>query len=167
MTYFETKRITGRPFLQKDQTSVIEILTDPTVKQTYMLPDFPTEEDAVKLFRRLMELSQGDDHYVVAICLGDSLIGWINDTEQQGGSIEVGYVIHPRYHGQGYMTEALKAAIADLFCKGYTEVKAGAFEENIASIRVMEKCGMIQQKHMDEIEYRSVMHRCVYYAAKR
>ena len=159
MTYFETNRLIGRPFLQKDQASVIEILMDPTVKQTYMLPNFPTEEDAIKLFRRLMELSQGDDHYVVAICLGDSLIGWINDTEQQGSSIEVGYVIHPRYHGQGYMTEALKAAIADLFCKGYTEVKAGAFEENIASIRVMEKCGMIQQKHMDEIEYRSVMHR--------
>ena len=132
-----------------------------------MLPNFPTEEDAIKLFRRLMELSQGDDHYVVAICLGDSLIGWINDTEQQGSSIEVGYVIHPRYHGHGYMTEALKASIVDLFDRGYTEVKAGAFEENIASIRVMEKCGMIQQKHMDEIEYRSVMHRCVYYAAKR
>ena len=164
MTYFETNRLIGRPFLQKDQASVIEILMDPTVKQTYMMPDFPTEEDAVKLFRRLMELSQEGNHYVVAICLGDSLIGWINDTEQQGSSIEVGYVIHPRYHGQGYMTEALKAAIADLFCKGYTEVKAGAFEENIASIRVMEKCGMVRQEHKDEIQYRSVMHRCVYYA---
>ena len=167
MTYFETNRLIGRPFLQKDQASVIEILMDPTVKQTYMLPDFPTEEDAVKLFCRLMEISQGNDHYIVAICLGDSLIGWINDTEQKDGCIEVGYVIHPRYHGQGYMTEALKAAIADLFCKGYTEVKAGAFEENIASIRVMEKCGMIRQEHQDEIQYRSVMHRCVYYAAKR
>ena len=164
MTYFETKRITGRPFLQKDQALVIEILMDPTVKQTYMLPDFPTGEDAIKLFRRLMELSQDNNHYVVAICLGDSLIGWINDTEQQGGSIEVGYVIHPRYHGQGYMTEALKASIVDLFDRGYTEVKAGAFEENIASIRVMEKCGMVRQEHQDEIRYRGVMHRCVYYA---
>ena len=167
MTYFETNRLIGRPFLQKDQASVIEILMDPTVKQTYMLPDFPTEEDAVKLFRRLMELSQEGNHHVVAICLEDALIGWINDTEQQGSSIEVGYVIHPRYQGQGYMTEALKAAIVDLFDRGYTEVKAGAFEENIASIRVMEKCGMIQQKHMDEIEYRGVVHRCVYYAVKR
>ena len=167
MTYFETQRLIGRSFLDKDQQSVIEILMDPTVKQTYMLSDFPTEEDAVKLFRRLMELSQGDDHYVVTICLGDSLIGWINDTERQDGSIEVGYVIHPRYHGQGYMTEALKAAISDLFCKGYTEVKAGAFEENIASIRVMEKCGMMRQEHQDEIQYCGVVHRCVYYAVRK
>ena len=167
MTYFKTQRLIGRSFLDKDQQSVIEILTDPTVKQTYMLPDFPTGEDAVKLFCRLMELSQNKDRYVVAICLEDTLIGWINDTERHAGSIEVGYVIHPRHHGQGYMTEALKAAIADLYDRGYTEVKAGAFEENIASIRVMEKCGMVRQEHQDEIPYRGVVHRCVYYAANK
>ena len=57
MTCFETNRLIGRPFLKKDQLSVIEILADPLVKQTYMLPDFPTEEDAIKLFQRLMNLS--------------------------------------------------------------------------------------------------------------
>lgn len=164
MMYFETKHLRGRIFWEKDQASVISILMDPTVKQTYMLPDFTTEEDAVRLFRRLMELSQNKGHYVVAICLEDELIGWINDTEQREGSIELGYVIHPRYHGQGYMTEALQAAIADLLERGYNEVKAGAFEENVASIRVMEKCGMVRQEHRDELQYRGVVHRCVYYA---
>lgn len=167
MTCFETNRLIGRPFLKKDQLSVIEILADPLVKQTYMLPDFPTEEDAIKLFQCLMNLSQDKDHYVVAICLEDTLIGWINDTEQKSGSIELGYVIHPQYHGQGYMTEALKAAITYLFDRGYTEVKAGAFEDNIASIRVMEKCGMVRQEHQDEIPYRGVVHRCVYYGIKK
>lgn len=162
--YFETKNLRGRIFWEKDQVSVISILMDPTVKQTYMLPDFATEEDAVRLFRGLMELSQDEDHYVVAVCRENELIGWINDTEQREGSIELGYVIHPRYHGQGYMTEALQAAIADLLERGYNEVKAGAFEENVASIRVMEKCGMVRQEHWDEIQYRGVVHRCVYYA---
>ena len=118
MVHFHTKRLTGRPFIEKDQSAVIEIVKDPVVKQTYMLPDFPTDENAIKLFQRLMTLSQGQDHYVAAICLEDTLIGWINDTEQKDGSIELGYVIHPRYHGQGYMTEALQAAVADLFTKG-------------------------------------------------
>lgn len=167
MVHFHTKRLTGRPFIEKDQSAVIEIVKDPVVKQTYMLPDFPTDENAIKLFQRLMTLSQGQDHYVAAICLEDTLIGWINDTEQKDGSIELGYVIHPRYHGQGYMTEALQAAVADLFTKGYKEVTAGAFEENLASIRVMEKCGMVRQERQDEIEYRRAVHRCVYYAKTR
>lgn len=163
MVRFTTKRLTGRIIMEKDEAAVIEILTDPVVKKTYMLPDFPTKEDAGKLFRRLRELSQGADHYVVAICLNDTLIGWVNDTEQKDGRIEVGYVLHPRYHNQGYMTEALQAVITNLQAQGYEEVTAGAFEENLASIRVMEKCGMTRQAHQDEIEYRGKAHRCVYY----
>ena len=47
------------------------------------------------------------------------------------------------------------------------EQRPRTFEENIASIRVMEKCGMMRQEHHDEISYRSVVHRCVYYAIKK
>ena len=79
------------------------------------------------------------------------------------GGIELGYVIHPRFHGKGYMTQALKAAIEELFSDGYREVITGAFEENRASIRVMEKAGMILQGKTEEIEYRGKTHNCIYY----
>ena len=41
------------------------------------------------------------------------------------------------------------------------------FEENIASKRVMEKCGMIPIGKEEYIEYRGVVHRCVYYSIKQ
>ena len=145
MIYFETKRLTGRSFQEKDRESAMEILMDPTVKLTYMLPDFADQKEAGKLFLRLMDLSQKPGHYVIAICLDDRLIGWINDTEQKYGSIELGYVMHPCYQNQGYMTEAVEAAVNDLFARGYTEVVAGAFEENLASIRVMEKLNFMPE----------------------
>lgn len=46
---------------------------------------------------------------------------------------------------------------------GYQSVKAGAFEENLVSIRVMEKCGMISIEQEDIIEYRGKKYRCIYY----
>lgn len=48
---------------------------------------------------------------------------------------------------------------------GFRKVKAGYFEENEASRRVMEKCGMKQLSYTDEIEYRGITHKCLYYEA--
>ena len=48
---------------------------------------------------------------------------------------------------------------------GFRKVKAGYFEENVASRRVMEKCGMKQLSYTDEIEYRGIVHKCFYYEA--
>ena len=50
---------------------------------------------------------------------------------------------------------------------GFEHVKAGFFEENMASCRVMEKCGMTKLDVEDDIEYRGVMHHCLYYGISR
>ena len=52
-----------------------------------------------------------------------------------------------------------------LWRHGFRKVIAGAFEENRASLRVMEKCGMTLQPETEDIDYRGKIHRCVYYAA--
>ncbi|NLV51531.1 MAG: GNAT family N-acetyltransferase [Clostridiales bacterium] len=78
----------------------------------------------------------------------------------------LGYVIHPQFHGLGYAAEALSAVIIYLFDKGYRQIIAGAFENNVASIRVMQKCGMVQTDKTAMIPYRSEIHRCIYYSIK-
>ena len=88
---------------------------------------------------------------------------FLNETEKTENSIELGWVVHPNYHNRGFATQAAKLAIAFLFQKGYQEVTAGAFEENPASMRVMEKCGMTRLKKNDYIDYRGKSHRCIYY----
>ena len=161
--YIATPRLVLKPMAEEDCSQAVAILRHNKVKATYMLPDL-TEEAAGKLFQRLMELSNSEDHYVRGIYLNSTLIGWLNDTEIENGEMELGWAIHPDFHNQGYATEAVKAAIQDLFRAGYRRINAGAFEENPASLRVMQKVGMTLQKKTDEIEYRGKTHRCIYYA---
>jgi len=156
--------MTLRKLTEADALPMLELLTDKTVKQTYMLPDFENPSDALPLFHRLVQLSRDECHFVRGICVDGNLAGFLNDVEIKNGSVELGYVVHPKYWGKGYATAALKLAIRELFALGHREVTAGAFAENTASLRVMEKAGMTRLDKTDEIEYRGKIHRCVYYA---
>ena len=149
-----------------DQERMLDILTSEQVNKTYMLPDFANREDAVPLFLRLMEMSRDEGNYVRAIAAEDGLTGFLNRVEIQGKTIELGYVIHPDFHGRGYMTKALQLAMAELFALGYEEILTGAFSSNIPSIRVMEKCGMAKLDKTEEIPYQCVTHTCLYYSKK-
>ena len=162
----KTKRLTVGKIKPEDKADVVKILRDDTVKQTYMLPDFEDDEAAEKLFLRLKELSEREDRFVFGVRLGETVIGFINDVEMKDGVVEMGYCFHPKYHGNGYCTEAFRAVIQFLFLNGFTEVKCGAFEGNEASLRVMQKCAMERLDYTDEIEYREKTHKCIYYSIK-
>ena len=155
--------ITLRPFYPEDQEQMLEILTSNRVNQTYMLPDFETKEDAIPLFSRLMERSDDSTRFVRCISLGETAVGFLNDVETKDGAIELGYVIHPDHHNHGYMTQALKLAIEQLFERQFKAVICGAFDQNKASQRVMEKAGMSRITLTEDIEYRGKIHLCVYY----
>ena len=159
----DNQNIYLRKITLETETVMLDILTSDIIKQTYMLPDFACREDAIPLFQKLITLSEDPQRYVRGIYLEQALIGFMNDVEIINGSIELGYVIHPGFHGKGYMTRALKLAITELFSLGYLEVITGAFDENTASIRVMEKAGMVKLEKIDEIDYRGKLHKCVYY----
>ena len=76
--------------------------------------------------------------------------------------IEIGYVVHPRYQGCGYATEAVHAVITELREMGFRKITAGYFAENTASLRVMEKYGMRQTDETEEEEYHGRKHICKY-----
>lgn len=160
-----TPRLTLRPFEKKDEAAAAQILCNDRVKQTYMLPDLD-EAGAKKLFEHFVKLSRQEDRFVRAVCLEGALIGWLNDTEISGDSMELGWVIHPDFWNRGYATEAVRAAIEALHREGFGCVYAGAFAENPASIRVMQKAGMHLLDKTEDLEYRGKLHHCVYYGAQ-
>lgn len=164
---FQTNRLKIRPITQEDRESVLDLLTDETVGKTYMLPDYKNREEAELLFQRLVQMSQDASRYVAGVYLDGRFIGMMNETQIKDNQIEMGYAYLPAYHNQGYATEAFTAAIRYLLDHGFERVVAGAFAENPASLRVMEKCGMTKQDDTDTIDYRGVTHSCVYYAAKK
>lgn len=162
-----TERLVLRPFSPADTEDALAIFCSGKVKATYMLPDFPTRADAVKLFERLMALSLGTDRLVLGVYREAQLIGFLNDTGTENGMIEVGYAFHPDHWNQGYATEALKAVIDELFRLGFSTVRAGYFEENPASGRVMAKSGMLPIDFTESIEYRGKAHLCRYYEIQK
>ena len=165
-TSLHTPRLTLAALREQDQAALIALFRHDGVKETYMVPDPLDDALADRMFARLMALSQDDSRYVFGIFLDDALIGILNDTEIEGDTVEMGYALHPDHWGRGYTSEAFAAVIDYLKAHGFATVTAGAFEQNIASLRVMQKCGMVRLEKTDEIEYRGKTHTCIYYATK-
>ena len=151
-----------RAFQESDWPRLAMLATSTEVNKTYMLPDFESVEKVRPLFDRLMVMSKDDKRYVRAMEENGEFVGFCNDVERNGDSVEIGYAMCPDIWGRGYCTAALKLAIADLFELGFNQVVAGAFVENPASLRVMEKAGMTPIDKVDDIEYRGSIHKCVY-----
>ena len=151
-----------RAFQESDWPRLAMLATSTEVNKTYMLPDFESVEKVRPLFDRLMAMSKDDKRYVRAMEENGEFVGFCNDVERNGDSVEIGYAMCPDIWGRGYCTAALKLAIADLFELGFNQVVAGAFVENPASLRVMEKAGMTPIDKVDDIEYRGSIHKCVY-----
>ena len=165
--YIQTERLQLKPITRNSLDVLAELLCDETVTQTYMVPDFACAAEAMPLAKRLMALSEGYDRLVAGIYTGTELIGILNETESNEHYIELGYALLPQYHNRGFATEALQGAVSYCFVRGFREVRAGAFEDNPASIRVMEKSGMRKLPLTEEISYRGKIHTCVYYAIRK
>ena len=58
----KTKRLEIKPYDDSDQPAMIELLTHEDIKETFMIPDFKTEDDAIAMFvedhKRLWKLAK-------------------------------------------------------------------------------------------------------------
>ena len=149
--------------LEDSKADMMLLIDNKDIKRTYMLPDFASEEEKEIFFYRLKAISENLDRFVYGIYLAKKVIGFLNEVSKTSDTIEVGYVIDPSYWNKGYATEAMQLAIKELFRIGYKHVKAAHFEENPASGRVMQKCGMKLISETEDITYRDKVHHCIYY----
>ena len=70
------------------------------------------------------------------------VIGIYPADNEWGPEPEVGYLLASRHHGRGLATEALAAVVADVTDRRHIPSLVGIVDEpNVASIRVLEKCG--------------------------
>lgn len=156
-----TRRLTLHAMDERDGERMIALLTDPVVTKTYMVPDFASHDEAYRMFDRIRALSCNPDRFVYGIYDCDGLVGMINAVDDDGERIELGFALHPSVHRRGYATEALQACMDELFRMGYAAVRAGAFPENAASLRVMEKCGMSRLEETEQVTYRGCSYDCI------
>lgn len=113
------------------------------------VPDevFETVEDAAETVEYLMNCySSGEGPLVYPILLKDgTYIGYVRATPFDDGTWEIGYHIGSSYTKQGYATEALTAflpVILKQIC--INEIMGICVADNLASVKVMERCGFIK-----------------------
>lgn len=144
----ETLRLLLRRFNEYDAEDMyLNWAGDPEVVK--FLPWGPHLDPSVtqKRIREWMPRYEYDHYYNWAICLKNTntAIGSISVEIQKDTdlSCEVGYCIGKEYWSRGIMTEALRAVMHYLFYEvGYRKITARHDVLNVASGRVMQKCGM-------------------------
>lgn len=162
-----TRRLRLKSIDRLDKEDLIEILKDEVVNKTYMVPPLNNKQDEDDLFNRYYRLNSLDDYFVYGIYFEGKLIGVIHSVNIKDKEIELGYFINRLFHNKGFASEAVRAVISHLLESGYEVIKAGAFSENLASMKVMEKCGMKRIEEVEEITYRCQKHLCFYYEIRK
>ena len=144
----ETLRLSLRRFNEYDAEDMyLNWASDPEVVK--FLPWGPHQEISVtqRRIREWMARYEHINYYNWAICLKNTntVIGSISveieDDNKQ--SCEIGYCLGRNYWSRGIMSEALRVVMHYLFYEvGYSRIVARHDVLNIASGRVMQKCGM-------------------------
>jgi ribosomal-protein-alanine N-acetyltransferase len=147
MVSFETDRLTVRNFRPDDWQQLQELAVAYRASDAAQYEEpWPTSTEEVKGMAGWF--AGGDDY--LAVCLKDTgtLIGLvaINRRDDAEGQVHnLGYVFHPGHHGQGYATEACRAAMAYLFDElAIDRILTGTHPENEPSVRLLERLGLSQ-----------------------
>ena len=140
----ETDRCRIRHFEEKDLDSFIEYRNNKEWMQYQGFKNRTREEYAAFLL--------GKRDIIIGIQLAlaekesDTLIGDIY-LKYDGEAYCLGYSLHPKYSGKGYMTEALTALIKQL----KFDIHAGVLPENEASKKLLKRLGFTYS-YFDESE---------------
>jgi RimJ/RimL family protein N-acetyltransferase len=137
-----TERLVLRPPTLDDLPAWHAIYVD-AEEVWYGAPRSSLDENRDKLER---QIAQFEEHGfgMCAVELAEETIGAAGLQHLEGGpEIEVGYRFLKEHWGHGYATESARASIAYGFDDvGLERIVAVALETNVASRRVLEKCGL-------------------------
>jgi RimJ/RimL family protein N-acetyltransferase len=136
----ETERLVLRAPRLEDAKAIAHLANDRRIAEnTTRIPHPYHVADATSF---IAAVNQGDGELAWLITLDDEPIGACGLAQLDGPAPDLGYWLGAPYWGNGYATEAARAAIDHAFTElGYEAVQAGARVTNPASRRVLEKCG--------------------------
>lgn len=149
--YIETPRLILREIRMEDTEGLFRLDSDPLVHQylgNQTISKMEEAEFAVNFIRE-QYASNGIGRWATIEKDSGAFIGWSGLkylTEEENGHTnfyDVGYRLIPEFWGKGYATEACRAALDFGFNNfGMEKIVGTANELNLASIRVLSKCGL-------------------------
>ncbi len=145
----ETTRLYLREFIQSDGFHFYHLNKDlDVVKYTGNKP-FESLSDANSFIKNYDDYHR-NGYGRWAVCLKDSneFLGWCGlKYERNKQEVDLGFRFYKKYWNKGYATESAKACVKYGFSKlKIKEIVGRAYIENIASIKVLEKCNLSFKK---------------------
>lgn len=153
MIRIETNRLILRNFKMEDIEDFYEYMS---LESTATYEDFYplTYEECVASLKKRVE---HDNVLAVVLKETNKLIGDVNfSLEDEIDTYEIGYDFNETFGKKGYATEACIAMMNHIFYKaGGRRVYAECNDDNIASIRLLERIGMRREGHfMEDVSFK-------------
>jgi phosphoribosylformylglycinamidine (FGAM) synthase-like enzyme len=145
---FDTKRLGLRPFLESEESLITELFANSDVNK-FFPEKYKTLEGAKEIFSRFIKnISAMGMKAVFEKATGKFVgFGGISYLEGNQDNIEIGYVFHKEFWGNGYGVELANACAQYVFeVLGQDNVVAIANPKNHYSTNVMQKIGMDFEK---------------------
>ena len=145
MACIESQRINLRRFNEEDLANLIELESDPEVMR-FTGPGRALPIDTIKERLAVLLKEENGDFGVWAAELlgGGDFVGWFMLRKTNLDAPELGFMLVKRQWGKGLATEACRALLAYGFKKvGLEKIVAVTNPDNLASIKVLEKSGMV------------------------
>lgn len=145
-----TERLTLRQALMTDSLAIHDMLSIPEVNEYSNLPQPPTLKRSASFVNWMMELfpkGRGCS-WLIEENASQSVIGAIriNKIQKTLQCGSLGYELHPKSWGKGYMTEALQAVVDCCFQEyELNRIEAWTMPGNQASDRVLMKNGFVYE----------------------
>ena len=143
---FDSERLVFRQFTIDDAALIHQLNSDPLVlKYVHELPSTP-ERALERLHNSILPhyLQYGYGRWAVELKATNEFIGWCGlKFRPERNETDLGYRFIPSCWGKSYATEAAIACLDyGFYHLQLIRITATAHKENIASLRILEKCGM-------------------------
>lgn len=143
-----TQRLCLRQAQPQDAQVLYEMRRLPAVVRYTGVPLYTELQQAVDYMARLKPGIRDGDCGWWAICPkgSEKMIGCIClwNPNADRSQYDIGYELHPDYHGKGYMREAVQGLLAYAFGPLNLQAVAGdPHTQNVASTRLLELCGFV------------------------
>lgn len=144
----ETDRLLLREFDTSDAGKMYQLNLDPeVVRYTGDKPFSSVREARTFLENYEYDSALGIGRWAVILKSGQEFIGWCGLKRNEEGLIDIGFRFFQVHWNKGYASEAARATLRYGFLeKGIPRIIGRAAGENRASIRVLEKLGMVYWK---------------------
>ncbi|GAB4197570.1 MAG: GNAT family N-acetyltransferase [Wenzhouxiangellaceae bacterium] len=151
----QSERLVLRWPLATDQDELYAIFSNPEAMRYWSCPPYADRQQAAALIEDIHQHCRQRDLFQWAIehrtdqrVIGTCTLAWLDWSNQRA---EIGFILHPQYWRQGYISEALTRLLDHAFDDlELYRIEADVDPANQASIRTLERLGFCHEGRLRE-----------------